>query len=91
MSEIRKLYELKIREKVGRFYHGYVSWGIDLNDNKTLLDYVQAQLGKSTTEIATELFISATTAETHRRNIKQKLNAPTIFELSQYARAFDLI
>jgi len=48
-------------------------------------------LGKSAAEIAETLFISETTAETHRRNIKQKLNTPTIFELSQYARAFDLI
>jgi DNA-binding CsgD family transcriptional regulator len=48
-------------------------------------------LGKSANEIACELFISINTAETHRRNIKQKLDAPTSFELSQYARAFDLI
>jgi DNA-binding CsgD family transcriptional regulator len=47
-------------------------------------------LGKSATEIAKELFISVTTAETHRKNIKQKLNAST-YELMQYARAFDLI
>lgn len=48
-------------------------------------------LGKSALEIAGQLFISTTTAETHRRNIKQKLNCNTTFELSQYARAFDLI
>jgi DNA-binding CsgD family transcriptional regulator len=50
----------------------------------------QIALGKSATEIAKELFISVTTAETHRKNIKQKLNAST-YELMQYARAFDLI
>jgi DNA-binding CsgD family transcriptional regulator len=50
----------------------------------------QVALGKSAAEIAKELFISVTTAETHRKNIKQKLNAST-YELMQYARAFDLI
>ncbi|MCO5936742.1 helix-turn-helix transcriptional regulator [Mucilaginibacter sp. RB4R14] len=46
--------------------------------------------GKSAAYIANELFISVTTAETHRKNIKKKLNAGT-YELMQYARAFDLI
>lgn len=48
-------------------------------------------LGQSAAEISGKLFISARTVETHRRNIKQKLNAGSLFELSQYARAFDLI
>lgn len=48
-------------------------------------------LGLSAAEIAGALFISVQTAETHRRNIRQKLNASTAFELGQYARAFDLI
>lgn len=48
-------------------------------------------LGKSAAEIAGELFIAETTAETHRRNLKIKLQANTYFELSQYAMAFDLI
>jgi DNA-binding CsgD family transcriptional regulator len=48
-------------------------------------------LGKSATEIADELFIATATAETHRRNIRQKLNAESAYELSQYARAFNLI
>lgn len=48
-------------------------------------------VGKSSAEIAREIYISVATAETHRRNIKRKLNAATSFELSQYARAFDLI
>ncbi|WP_374948487.1 response regulator transcription factor [Mucilaginibacter sp.] len=47
-------------------------------------------MGKSAVEIGEELFISVRTAETHRKNIKQKLNAST-FELMQYARAFDLV
>jgi DNA-binding CsgD family transcriptional regulator len=48
-------------------------------------------LGKSSAEIAAQLFISVTTAETHRRNLRNKLKANTSYELSQYARAFDLI
>ncbi|RAK62967.1 LuxR C-terminal-related transcriptional regulator [Hymenobacter edaphi] len=48
-------------------------------------------LGHSAPEIAKVLFISAQTAETHRRNIRQKLGAESAFELGQFARAFDLI
>ncbi len=48
-------------------------------------------LGLSAPEIADKLFISVTTAETHRRNIKIKLKVNTSFELAEYARAFDLI
>jgi len=48
-------------------------------------------LGLSAPEIAEKLFISVTTAETHRRNIKAKLNVNTSFGLVEYARAFDLV
>lgn len=48
-------------------------------------------MGKSALETAAELFISVNTVETHRKNIRQKLNASSFFELTQYARAFDLI
>lgn len=48
-------------------------------------------LGLSASETAAELCISVTTVETHRRNIKQKLDTNSFFELTQYARAFDLI
>lgn len=48
-------------------------------------------LGKSSLEAAEEFFISLHTVETHRKNIKQKLNTNSYYELSQYARAFDLI
>jgi DNA-binding CsgD family transcriptional regulator len=48
-------------------------------------------LGKSSPETATELFISTGTVETHRKNIRQKLNTTSYYELGQYARAFDLI
>ncbi|HEY3403360.1 MAG TPA: LuxR C-terminal-related transcriptional regulator [Ohtaekwangia sp.] len=48
-------------------------------------------LGNSSAEIARELCISVSTVETHRKNIKRKLNANSSFQLAQYARAFDLI
>jgi|SRR6476661_14221 len=48
-------------------------------------------LGKSAQEIASTMVISVQTAETHRRNIRRKLRVSSVFELGQYARAFDLI
>ncbi|MGV3541186.1 MAG: response regulator transcription factor [Rufibacter sp.] len=48
-------------------------------------------LGKSSAEIAEELFIAQATVETHKKNIKQKLNTSSYYELCQFARAFDLI
>ncbi|ALI98590.1 helix-turn-helix transcriptional regulator [Rufibacter tibetensis] len=48
-------------------------------------------LGKSSVEIAQEMYISEKTVNTHRRNLKIKLDAHSSFDLSQYARAFDLI
>jgi DNA-binding CsgD family transcriptional regulator len=50
----------------------------------------QVASGKSAAEIANTLYISVTTAETHRKNIKHKLSAST-YELMQYARAFDMV
>ena len=48
-------------------------------------------LGKNTQETADAMFIAPGTVETHRKNIRKKLNTTSYFELSQYARAFDLI
>lgn len=48
-------------------------------------------IGKSSGEIAEALHISVHTADTHRRNIRRKLEASTVYELAEYARAFDLI
>ena len=45
----------------------------------------------SSVEIAAALHISVQTADTHRRNIRQKLGATSSFDLGQYARAFNLI
>ena len=48
-------------------------------------------LGHSSPEIAVAFHISTQTADTHRRNIRQKLGAASSFDLGQYARAFNLI
>jgi DNA-binding CsgD family transcriptional regulator len=48
-------------------------------------------LGKTAAEISEVLVISVATAETHRKNIKKKLAATSGYELSLYARAFNLI
>lgn len=48
-------------------------------------------LGKTASDTANSLFISVNTVETHRKNIKQKLNTNSYFDLCQFARAFDLI
>jgi len=48
-------------------------------------------LGKSAQDTADTMFISLGTVETHRKNIRKKLDTTSYFELSQYARAFDLI
>ncbi|TCC97827.1 helix-turn-helix transcriptional regulator [Pedobacter hiemivivus] len=48
-------------------------------------------LGKSSVDTAEKLFISQNTVETHRKNIRQKLETTSYYELCEYARAFDLI
>ena len=48
-------------------------------------------LGHTSPELADTLNLSVATVDTHRRNIRQKLDAGSSFELGQYARAFDLI
>ena len=48
-------------------------------------------LGKTSSETAQQLFIAQHTVETHRKNIRQKLNTNSYYEICQYARAFDLI
>ena len=46
--------------------------------------------GKTTREIATQLFVEPTTVSTHRKNIKQKLALKSIFDLYKYATAFNI-
>ena len=48
-------------------------------------------LGHTNQEIATQLFISVRTAETHRAHIMQKLSLSSRAELVRYALEHDLI
>lgn len=48
-------------------------------------------LGKSSSQISTVLNITIETVKTHRKNIYQKLHIKSLFDVSEYARAFDLI
>ena len=48
-------------------------------------------LGVNSTEIADKLHISEATASTHRRNIRNKINAQTPYDITRFAQAFDLI
>lgn len=48
-------------------------------------------LGKSSNKIGEELCISTQTVETHRKNIKNKLDISSTYEFTLYAHAFDLI
>ncbi|SDY68379.1 response regulator transcription factor [Hymenobacter psychrophilus] len=47
--------------------------------------------GLSSGVLAEDLFLSVQTVDTHRRNLRQKLQTSSTFELGQYARAFNLI
>ena len=48
-------------------------------------------MGLSSGQMAEKLHISEMTAATHRRNIKNKLNAGNNYDITMFARAFDLI
>ena len=47
--------------------------------------------GLSSGVLAKTLFLSVETVDTHRRNLRKKLQTNSNFELGQYARAFNLI
>lgn len=48
-------------------------------------------IGKSSGEIAKQLYLSPETVNSHRKNIKSKLGISTTFDFTQYAQAFDLM
>jgi DNA-binding CsgD family transcriptional regulator len=48
-------------------------------------------LGQSSMEISARLHISEATANTHRRNIRNKIKAESNYDITRFARAFDLI
>jgi len=47
--------------------------------------------GVNSTEIAKQLHISEATANTHRRNIRTKINAQSNYDVTKFAQAFNLI
>ena len=47
--------------------------------------------GKTAKQVAEELFLAKSTVDTHRKNIKRKLEIKHINEISNYAQAFGLI
>lgn len=48
-------------------------------------------LGLSAAEIAEKLFISEDTVKTHRKNIRNKLQAESTFDLLKFAQSFNLV
>lgn len=48
-------------------------------------------IGRNSAEMAIQLNISEKTVATHRRNIKNKLNAQSSYDITRFAQAFDLI
>ncbi len=48
-------------------------------------------IGLTSVQMSKKLNISELTANTHRRNIKSKLNVETNYDITRYAQAFDLI
>lgn len=47
--------------------------------------------GKNNSEISDQLFLSRQTVETHRKNLKRKLELTSFLDLMRYAFAFDLV
>ncbi len=48
-------------------------------------------MGLSSGKMAKKLFISETTAATHRKNIKKKLKIQSTYDVTNFAQAFDLL
>jgi len=56
---------------------------------KELLRYIAS--GKTAMETSSRMFISEKTLNTHRRNIKRKLGAKSIYDMIKFAQAFNLV
>jgi DNA-binding CsgD family transcriptional regulator len=48
-------------------------------------------MGLSSAEIASKLHLSEATVNTHRKNVKNKLNARSNYDITRFAQAFDLV
>nr|WP_294946031.1 helix-turn-helix transcriptional regulator [uncultured Mucilaginibacter sp.] len=51
----------------------------------------QMAMGSNSSEIAEKLFISPATADTHRRNIRNKLNLKNNYDAVKFAQAYNLL
>ncbi|MET3503169.1 DNA-binding NarL/FixJ family response regulator [Mucilaginibacter rubeus] len=56
---------------------------------KEILKYIA--MGMSSAEISTKLFIAPATAETHRKNIKNKLHLKNNYDAVMFAQAYNLV
>lgn len=56
---------------------------------KEILKYIA--MGMSSAEISAKLFIAPATAETHRKNIKNKLNLKNNYDAVMFAQAYNLV
>lgn len=56
---------------------------------KEILKYIA--MGMSSAEIGTKLFIAPATAETHRKNIKNKLRLKNNYDAVKFAQAYNLV
>lgn len=56
---------------------------------KEILTYIA--MGMSSTEIGAKLFIAPATAETHRKNIKNKLRLKNNYDAVRFAQAYNLV
>lgn len=56
---------------------------------KEILKYIA--MGMSSTEIGAKLFIAPATAETHRKNIKNKLRLKNNYDAVRFAQAYNLV
>ncbi|RYY41478.1 MAG: LuxR family transcriptional regulator [Chitinophagaceae bacterium] len=68
--------------------HSHLYEGLGARERQVLKLMAQ---GLSTAEMADLLSISVLTAETHRKNVRRKLQVHTSSDLLRYAHAFDLI
>lgn len=69
--------------------HNYKKFALLTKREKEILAFLS--VGKSSMEIADQLYISKETVATHRKNIIRKLEVKSFAELLRFALAFDLV
>lgn len=89
----KKYFEASIEQaRKSRFISSFIIDGNNVDISARELEIIKlVSLGKSTTEIAEELFISPYTVQTHRKNINSKLNIHNTAALVSFAIKHSLI